>query len=607
MKNYAAIIIGINEYQNFSPLNYAKQDAQALENFLIEEGGFVPDRCLLMTPTSPPIESYSTYPNRSNLLKMIDDLCRHKLQTGDVLWLFFSGYAANWNGEDYLLPVESTPTDIVSTGISLKEIFNLLRSSSAEQLLVLLDIKRPSSINSPIGDSTAKLARNLQIPTIISCKSRQTSSESPIVQQGFFTGALLEALRSNQNITLDNLAEYLSERLPQLCEEHYSHRQDPLIAIAAEHSARNLLPELNQTPASSLWGTSVAASLATAGANTATAEPQRISPPQPTPTPPKPTPALAMTPSAPPPSTPQPAPQAPAKPQPPLWIAGLGVFLLLIFGLYRLMTLADYQARQAGTPTPVAIEPASAPPPPKPTPAPIAPIPVKPTPAPIAPIAVKPPAAKPPAAKPTPAKPAPAKPTPVSGEKLQKPNLELQTAQASQFSDAIAKARTIPKNDPLYPQAQKNIDRWSQVILDIAIGRAQQGAYQSAIKTANLVPKDRKEIYATAQQYIPQWQKKSQLVRTNEQQLIEAQKLVRWGQPSSYSKAIAAASQIKAGQPKYPEAKKLINEWSNNIWQIAQYRANRRLYPSAIAAAQLIPQNTTAYPAAQKALQQWQR
>ena len=617
MKNHAAILIGVNEYQNFSPLTYAKQDAQALENFLIEEGGFAPDRCLLMTPTSPPIESHSTYPNRPNLLKMIDDLCRHKLNSGDVLWFFFSGYAANYNGEDYLLPVDSTPADIANTGISIKEIFNLLRSSSAQQLLVLLDIKRPTGINTPIGDGTAKLARDLEIPTIISCKSRQTSTENPIVQHGFFTAALLEALRSNRNKTLENLGDYLSERLPQLCEENYSHRQDPLIAIAAEHSPRTLLPELNQAPLTSLG--SVPIGLATASANTATAERSVGAPPQNS-TPPQPVPVAAMNTSAPPPSTPKPAPQAPSKPQPPIWIAGLGVFLLLIFGLYRMMTLADYQARQAGTPAPVAIEPASAPPPPpKPTVAPtaappavpIAPIASKPpSPAakPTPPVAAKPPAAKPPAAKPPAAKPpaAPPKLTPSNTEKLQKPNLELQTAQAYQFSDAIAKARTIPKNDPLYPQAQKNIDRWSQVILDIAIGRAQQGAYQSAIKTANLVPKDRKETYATAQSYIPQWQKKSQLVRTNQQRLIEAQKLVRWGQASTYSKAIAAASQIKAGQPKYPEAKKLINQWSNNIWQIAQYRANRRLYSSAIAAAQLIPENTTAYPAAQKAIQQWQ-
>ncbi|HEY9810989.1 MAG TPA: caspase family protein, partial [Halomicronema sp.] len=302
MKNYAAILIGINEYQNFSPLSYAKQDAQALENFLIEEAGFVPDRCLLMTPTSPQIESHSTYPNRQNLLKMIDNLCRQKLQTGDVLWFFFSGYAAHWNGEDYILAVESTPTDIVNTGISIKEIYNILRSSNAEQLLVLLDIKRPISINYPIGDATIKLGRELEIPTIVSCKSRQTSSESPIVQHGFFTTALLEALRSNKNQTIGNLGDYLSERLPQLCEEHYSHRQDPLIAIVPEHHTTNLLPELSQTPASSLWGNAVPTGIAIAGANTATAERPLLSQPK-NPTPPQPQPIAAAIATPPPPQT----------------------------------------------------------------------------------------------------------------------------------------------------------------------------------------------------------------------------------------------------------------------------------------------------------------
>jgi hypothetical protein len=192
-------------------------------------------------------------------------------------------------------------------------------------------------------------------------------------------------------------------------------------------------------------------------------------------------------------------------------------------------------------------------------------------------------------------------------EPLDRARLSLENTQASQFTQAIAQARQVPENDPLYDEAQEQITRWGEVILDIAMGRAKQGNYEGAIAAAKLVPPDREQLKAQVQEVLPVWEQQYKLEQANRQRLLEAQKLVKPAQASTYSKAIAIASQIPAGQPQYEQARALIDRWSDKIFDIAQYRARRRRFSAAIQAAQLIPENTTAYPAAQDAIEKWEQ
>ena len=693
MKNYAGIVIGINKYQFFHALSYAKQDAQALENFLIESAGFSADRCLLMTDTSPAVESHSTYPNRQNILRMIDDQCRHQLRAGDVLWLFFCGVAVSGEGEDYLMPADGNPADLASTGISAKWLFSALKSCSAEQVLVLLDAHAPTGSEQQIGDRIANLAREMEIPVLLTCHNSDYSLETDALQQGFFAAALLEGLHSGKCKTLDSLAQFLSYRLPQLCEEHQSPKQDLLIAVnPPEKLSQTILPELDSPtpqqwllPAVQLrqqeWELSaeqlhaLREPVATAAvANALTGEPPlEVKPPvlstngktppdvsTPAPQPMEPVAASPDSHSAPP-VTPT-AAGTPTRglPVAPLALGLLGsavVGLLVLFGIltgnlvkFGQQKLAQQQAPAATEqvsapakpaapkpPAPVAVQPAAPKPPapvavipappapvkpaaPAPAPAPVAAKPAAPKPpAPVAvqpaapkapaPVALKPAAPKPPA--PVAVKPAatakpPSNPKQTSEQKLNKALVLLQPTSASQFSDAIAQARQIPKNDPLYEEAQKNIDRWGRVILDIAIARSKQENYQGAIAAGRLVPSEATEVYDRTQQLIAVWDKLYKDDLTNKRLLGDAQKLVRRGQASSYSQAIAKVRDIGPGQPHYEQARTLINQWGDSIWQIAQFRARAGMVPAAIAAAKLVPADTPAGTAAQKALKQWQ-
>lgn len=239
------IAIGINQYQFFQPLTYAQRDAQALRHILASEAGFSPERCILLSDNSPPVRGKSTYPNRENMLDWLDHVCREVVQPGDILWLFFSGYGACYQGQDYLMPLEGNPTAIATTGIPLTDLFKKIQASAATTL-VLLDINRSQGAVSyeEVGRQTAQLAQQTGVPTILSCQPGQFSHEVATLRQGLFTATLVECLRHQQCTTLASLDRYLNHRLPELSEHSWQPIQQPLTICQPEQLQQVILPRV---------------------------------------------------------------------------------------------------------------------------------------------------------------------------------------------------------------------------------------------------------------------------------------------------------------------------------------------------------------------------
>jgi hypothetical protein len=194
----------------------------------------------------------------------------------------------------------------------------------------------------------------------------------------------------------------------------------------------------------------------------------------------------------------------------------------------------------------------------------------------------------------------------IDDDRLAQARIPIRISQASEFNKAIQQARAIPANDPLYPQAQQDIDRWSRVILDLAEGRARSGQFGAAIAAAQLIPADRAALHSQAQNAIRRWQTQQQQQASNRQILQQAIAVVEPGSASSYSRAIGLAAAVPAGQPEHFRARALREQWSDAILKIAYGRANQNQLDGAIAAAQLIPANTAAHSAARQAIKIWQ-
>jgi hypothetical protein len=613
MKHHACIAIGINQYQLLQPLSYAQEDAEALYAFLVEEAGFAADGCLLMTDTSPSLQEYPTYPNRENILRSIERKCAEQVQQGDLLWCFFSGYGVSYEGKDYLMPIDGNPADIEGTGIPVQLLLSTLKNAPTETVLVLADMNRSQSMKAgeTIGAQTAELARALEIPTLLSCRPNQVSRETSALRQGFFTAALLEGLRSGQCSTIKGLDRFLSDRLPELCDHHLRPKQEPLMVVHPPGKAHLvILPEDSEAATAAFAGRNgnmtVAAGaegfeIPSRGGATAQAElqpavraveEQRVR-----------VPLASGTNST------APAEGGDDRPnlQKPgnadnggsdksflqqliLWSSATALVLLL--GVF-INNRSIFVVGDEGNPRSVSENARNR-------------------------------APERSAANPIPdgaggsqngLVPVPVDASANSGTRAKPDSSEqvwaeaktlLRNGSASSFNRAVSKARSIPATDPVYPQAQEDIERWSLTILDIANGRAARGDFQGAIGAARLMPDANKQVFNQSQEAIAQWQQLAKQQEANAAVLSAAKGEVKRGVASSYSKAIQKASTIGPGQPLHEEAQRSIGEWSETVLKIAQLRASQGKLKDAVAAAKLVPSDTKSFDLAQKAIADWQ-
>jgi uncharacterized caspase-like protein len=108
-----AIVIGINQYNpnNFTPLRYAKRDAERVRDFFVQEARF--DQVYYFSDDSPPLPlpdgtQIPTYPSYGNLIGFLEDRCAKPfLHPGDNCWFFFAGHGERYADRDYLIPIDA--------------------------------------------------------------------------------------------------------------------------------------------------------------------------------------------------------------------------------------------------------------------------------------------------------------------------------------------------------------------------------------------------------------------------------------------------------------------------------------------------------------------
>ncbi len=609
MANYPCIAIGINRYQFLVPLNYGQADAIALRQFLVEQAGLPSNHCLLLTDSSPWIEDSSTYPSRENICRWLEldpqkpDPDKLNANSRTWRWFFFSGWGVSWDGVDYLMPIDGNSKDIPGTGIPVRSLFTSLKAQGGNNILVLLDINRSPGLEAgkPAGAETIELARNMGITLILSAELNEFSHEATGLGNGLFTTSLLESLRYyQQDLTLQDLDEYLRDRTPELNEQHWRPIQTPLIIIPKEETKDQLILP---TAVNLTLQEKTAAILAATGIQATTVElhDQQLSTNNGNSTNGTTVSVLNNSSLEEQLNTSSILNHSPAlNSQKSTAITrinrgnikkiewgqqllrlggGLTVIIALIFGAFIIRNRQISNTQQA-------LE-----------------------------LGVGEEKAK---VENQQSKTNNEQPTTNSNNKKpltreQENQITLAQAkgliepnQASLFNKAITQARKIKPGDPLYQQAQEDISRWSQVILDLAEGRAKQGNLQGAIVAAKLVTPDNPSIYTKAQKTIAQWQVGIKQQEQNQAIIQEAKQQLVKNQASSYHRGIINLQKIPLGEPGYGEAQKLIDQWSNRIYLIANSRGSRQEFAAAIQTAELVPEGTPNYELAQKAIARWQ-
>jgi hypothetical protein len=214
---------------------------------------------------------------------------------------------------------------------------------------------------------------------------------------------------------------------------------------------------------------------------------------------------------------------------------------------------------------------------------------------------------------------------------LQNAQLQAQTGSLNDLSSAVSQAQQISAGSDRWQEAQKDIDEWQYQIqvrqdqprLDRADQLALQGspvALQSAIREAQKI-KPGRPLYDEAQLRISDWEYQLQpqgstsldaplttvsAPSKGEQLLEKAEIQASQGTPTALANAIAQANQIAPDSPSQLEAKIAIDNWSEQLLEMARSQAATDP-AAAVAIAQQIPSRSRVYEAAQFQIQKWQQ
>jgi uncharacterized caspase-like protein len=132
--NSYALIIGIDNYENVQPLNYAVDDAFLIADILINSFDFPENNVSLL------INEDAT---RQNILKSLYDI-NNKAQDNDRILIYFSGHGETMDlpagGQiGYLIPVDGEIEDLYLSSIDMSELRKISNMTEAKHLLYLVD------------------------------------------------------------------------------------------------------------------------------------------------------------------------------------------------------------------------------------------------------------------------------------------------------------------------------------------------------------------------------------------------------------------------------------------------------------------------------------
>lgn len=232
-KNWA-IAIGIDYYDNFKALQYARQDALAMRDFWRELDFeqvyfFAKDAPRIAADLGSSLPAEPTYARVNNFL---DRRLKHSwLQPGDNFWFFFSGHGKRQDQRDYLMLEDSNPDNVVGSALAIQDLTSRLQNSGAGNIILLLDACRDDPSKGGLGVGLAQPG----IITFYSCRAEQESFEIAELGGGAFTYALLQGLRlrgeAGNCATVDRLYAHLRMQVPYLVERYKQRGQDPVLAL----------------------------------------------------------------------------------------------------------------------------------------------------------------------------------------------------------------------------------------------------------------------------------------------------------------------------------------------------------------------------------------
>jgi hypothetical protein len=224
-KKYA-VIIGVGDYTHKKLLNdlpFPVNDAADLSEILQKNAYEV---TLLSSKAAENMQ-----PTKTNIEREVDKVLK-KAGNNDFVVFAFAGHGLEVNEEPYLCPRDAVPPDPngpekeqaqdKETLVSVKDIFRKIGRSRAGGVVVFMDACRKVPQGRKSGNP-GDIALPQNVGALYSCRPRKEAFEHDELKHGVFFYCLLKALKgeapeaknSKGEITLNALADYLSDEVPK--------------------------------------------------------------------------------------------------------------------------------------------------------------------------------------------------------------------------------------------------------------------------------------------------------------------------------------------------------------------------------------------------------
>ncbi|KZN39751.1 caspase family protein [Pseudoalteromonas luteoviolacea] len=191
-----ALVIGINQYANASPLGYAVSDADEVRKILIDELGFEDQNVSYLADQDA---------TKSNILKSFLRFTKDDVKVDDRLFVFFAGHGhtkAGIKGEvGYLVPFDADMNDY-STFIRWDELTRNAELIRAKHILFVMDACYGGlAVHRDLRPGSSRFLRDMyqrfsrQVITAGKANEVVADAGGPLPNHSIFTGHFIEGIR----------------------------------------------------------------------------------------------------------------------------------------------------------------------------------------------------------------------------------------------------------------------------------------------------------------------------------------------------------------------------------------------------------------------------
>lgn len=198
-----AVVIGVNKYEMFPPLEFAVNDAKSIRDRLVGMG------------YDKVIEVYDREATRVRLMRVLADELSGVLGKNDALFVYFAGHGLTESMPDggvegYIAPVDTDRNNFPGTAISMTSIRELIKKYQAKHILLVFDscyagLGLVRGGGSKTGDAFILNAARKKAAQIITAGGKEELAQES-KGHGLFTRVFLEILDGKSG---DKKEEYL--------------------------------------------------------------------------------------------------------------------------------------------------------------------------------------------------------------------------------------------------------------------------------------------------------------------------------------------------------------------------------------------------------------